>query len=33
VTTLRTLAFIYTQAGLLKLKGLPVHAHAGVDAA
>lgn len=28
-TTLRTLASIYTQATLLKLKGVPVHAHTG----
>lgn len=32
-TTLRTLASIYTQAALLKLKGVPVHAHVGVDPA
>jgi DUF1365 family protein len=28
-TTLRTLASIYTQAALLKLKGVPTHAHSG----
>ncbi len=32
-TTLRTLASIYAQAGLLKLKGVPVHAHGGVGVA
>jgi DUF1365 family protein len=32
-TTLGTLASIYTQAALLKLKGVPVHAHVGVDPA
>ncbi len=32
-TTLRTLASIYTQAALLKLKGVPLHAHVGVDPA
>lgn len=32
-TTLRTLASIYAQAGRLKLKGVPVHAHARVGAA
>jgi uncharacterized protein len=31
-TTLRTLASIYTQAALLKLKGVPVHAHTGGEA-
>jgi DUF1365 family protein len=30
-TTLRTLMSIYAQAALLKLKGVPVHAHAGAD--
>jgi DUF1365 family protein len=33
VTTMRTLGSIYTQAALLKLKGVPVHAHAGGDRA
>jgi uncharacterized protein len=32
-STLCTLASIYKQAALLKLKGVPVHAHAGVDPA
>ncbi|MFZ1154220.1 MAG: DUF1365 family protein, partial [Solirubrobacteraceae bacterium] len=32
-TTLRTLASIYTQAALLKLKGVPVHPHVGVNPA
>jgi DUF1365 family protein len=32
-TTLRTLVSIYAQAGMLKLKGLPVHTHPGVEAA
>lgn len=32
-TTLRTLASIYTQAALLKVKGVPVHAHVGADPA
>lgn len=31
-TTLSTLASIYTQAALLKLKGVPVHAHTGGEA-
>jgi DUF1365 family protein len=32
-TTLRTLASIYAHASLLKLKGVPVHAHPGVGGA
>jgi uncharacterized protein len=32
-TTLRTLAAIYTQAALLKFKGVPVYAHSGADVA
>jgi hypothetical protein len=32
-TTLRTLVSIYTQAGLLKLKGVPVHTHPGAGIA